>query len=202
MSGLQGKQRSGYAQNVNQRTGISQEKLKSILDYDRETGVFTWKKSYCSHSIIGKKAGNKHPNGYIRIQVLGKMYRAHRLAWLIVYGYLPENAIDHINRNASDNRISNLREVSTVCNIRNTGNFSHNTSGVKGVCWSKSKNMWEPKIKVMGLTKHLGRYRDFDDAVCARLAAEQCLEWEGCDKSSPAYKYVNKVLKQHRGGTQ
>ena len=84
--------------------------------------------------------------------------------------------------------------ASQSCNLRNTGNFAHNTSGVKGVSWSKLTNKWEACIKINRKKKHLGMYKNFDDAVCARLAGEQCLDWEGCDSNSPAYLYVKEML--------
>lgn len=172
---------------------ITQEKLSQNLDYNPETGIFRWKISIGAVKK-GDIAGYKRLDGYCAIKIERKTYKAHRLAWLYVYGYFPENEIDHINRIKNDNRICNLREVSHQCNMRNSKKPKNNTSGVKGISWYKKIQKWEARIKINRKTKHLGKYKDFDDAVCARLAAEQCVDWSGCDSSSPAFQYVQKML--------
>ena len=123
-----------------------------------------------------------------------KLYKAHRLAWFYVHGYMPENDIDHEDRITNHNWIKNLREVSKVCNARNIGNIKSNTSGVKGVKWDKFNTKWEVCIMINQINKYLGRYKSFDNAVCARLAGEQCVNWEGCDSHSPAYQYVRENI--------
>jgi hypothetical protein len=176
---------------------ITQSELKEILDYDKNTGIFTCKKKRKGTKGLGRRAGSKRKDGYCVIRIGGKDYYAHRLAWLYVYGYFPENYLDHKNRDPYDNRISNLREVSPSCNLRNTGNPCDNKTGVKGVYLNKKWNMWNAGVRVNGKTKHLGYYKDFEDAVCARLAFEQCVGWSGCDSSSPAFKYVKKMQKEY-----
>ena len=173
---------------------LTQERLKESLQYNLKTGIFTRKVSICS-AKKGDLAGSVM-HGYLQTRVAGTAYLNHRLAWLYIYGYFPENNIDHINRNKKDNRIENLREVSHTCNLRNTGNPKNNTSGVKGVCRYKTTNKWKAFIKTDGEEKYLGVYENFCNAVCARLAGEQCLNWEGCDDNSPAYQYVqNNIIK-------
>lgn len=176
--------------------GLTQARLKELLHYDPKTGIFVnlvQRKKALEGAVAGCDSGR-----YITIQIDGKGYSAHRLAWLYVYGYFPERLLDHINRDRADNRISNLREVSEQCNVRNTGNYKNNTSGVKGVYLEKARGKWRANIKVDGKTKSLGSYENFDNAVCARLAGEQCLNWSGCDSSSPAFKYAlkHKLVKQ------
>ena len=114
----------------------------------------------------------------------------HRIIWLYVYGYLPENDIDHINRIKDDNRLCNLREVSRSCNIRNACLSTNNTSNIKGVCFDTSRNKWISTIYFNNKAHTLGRYNNFHNAVCARLAAEQCLGWPDCDSRSSSYLYV------------
>jgi len=167
---------------------ITQKELKRELKYDPKTGIFTRRKT--KGKIKKGSVAGWLCKGYIRIRVNNEEHTANRLAFLYMDGYLPERETDHINRNTIDNRYSNLREVSTACNQRNRGNPCNNTSGVKGVCWSKKSNKWGASVMVSKKTKYLGLYDDFDDAVCARLAAEQALNWSGCDSSSPAFKYV------------
>ena len=88
---------------------ITADELRSILHYNPLTGVFTRIRSAHPHRV-GVVVGSVS-HGYILIGLLGKRYRAHRLAWLYVYGTWPKHDIDHINRNRSDNRICNLRDV-------------------------------------------------------------------------------------------
>jgi hypothetical protein len=174
---------------------LTQKRLKEVLKYYPGSGIFRWR------TREGRKknaiAGYKRQDGYIEISIDGKLHLAHRLAFLHEHGYLPEHGIDHIDRNPSNNKINNLREVSHQCNIRNTGNRADNTSGVKGVSWNKRKNKWMAYIAVNGKQKNLGYYKNFDDAVKARYKAEKEVNWKGCDSSSPAYLYLkeNNLLK-------
>lgn len=179
---------------ISKEENLTQEELKRQLDYDHFTGLFVWKVSNTNTIQIGDIAGTMC-HDYINIGINGIVYGAHRLAWLYVYGYLPENDIDHKDRIKHHNWILNLREISRSCNIKNTGNWKTNTSGIKGVYLHKQSNKWIAQIKINYKKKYLGIYKDFDDAVCARLAAEQCFGWSDCDSCSPAYKYV----KEHFG---
>lgn len=174
--------------------GITQEYLKQRLDYNPDTGIFVWRKN-TQIRFAGKVAGSIHANGYIVININGKILPAHRLAFLYMKGYFPENDCDHINRIRDDNRWSNLREVSKQCNTRNSKTYSTNTSGVRGVSWYKTYNKWVAQIILNNKQYGLGYFKDFTEAVCYRLAAEQCLEWEGCDSNSPAYLYIKEIFK-------
>lgn len=89
---------------------LTQKRLKKLLYYNPDTGIFTWKIN-SRRSLKDAPAGNLHPSGYIRIGIDSKEYRAHRLAFLYMEGYIPENDVDHINRVRDDNRWKNLREL-------------------------------------------------------------------------------------------
>lgn len=84
-----------------------------------------------------KRCWKQNSLGYVQIKISGKLYHAHRLAWLYVYGYMPEKEIDHINRIRDDNRIANLREATSQLNSLNTGIYKNNTSGSKGIYYNK-----------------------------------------------------------------
>ncbi len=170
--------------------------VRSFFDYNETTGHLLWKTRMSNRVNYGDVAGFINPDGYVEIRVDNKLYYAHRLVWLWYYGYDSEYDIDHIDRNKHNNKISNLRETTQQCNTINTGNFSHNTSGVKGVSWDNKKGIWFAQMKVNQKTRGLGLYNEFDDAVCARLAGEQCLGWGRCDCLSPAHQYVIKEI-QH-----
>lgn len=169
---------------------LTQTKVKKLFDYDANTGNLIWKVSL-RNTNIGMIAGTRDKSDYTQISFDYNRYQAHRLIWLWYYGYMPENQIDHIDRNKTNNRIENLREVSNQCNARNTENRSDNKSGVKGISWSKRGGCWMACITINAKSHNLHTSIDFSEAVCHRLAAEQCVGWEGCDDNSPAYQYVN-----------
>jgi hypothetical protein len=167
---------------------LTQASVRELFKYTRD-GKLLRKVSVSGNAMKGDVAGCLSSDSYLYTNICGDRYANHRLIWLYHHGYLPENDIDHIDRDPSNNRINNLREVSRQCNLRNTGNRVNNTSGVKGVYWAKTRGKWMAYITIDRKQIGLGYYEDFVDAVCARLAGEQCIGWEGCDSNSPAYKY-------------
>lgn len=148
---------------------ISQKALKKELKYDSNTGIFTRLKN-TSNCKKGDTAGCERKDGYIVINIKGKLYRGHILAWIYVYGEVPMLHIDHINHNRSDNRIENLRLVTRSDNQKNRSLSKNNKSGVNGVGFYK--NRWHARIKVDKKQIHLGTFTEFHEAVNARKNAE------------------------------
>ena len=113
---------------------ITQNELKKLLHYNPETGVFTWKSNRSQLAKKGDIAGSVYRkcNGkeYIVIHVKGRVYKAHRLAWMHVHGRFPILNIDHINGIGTDNRMQNLRDVSHAENMKNKVISRNNSSGV------------------------------------------------------------------------
>ena len=174
-------------------TKLTQEEVRQLLDYNPETGELRWKVDR-SRMKVGMVAGCVDSStGYLKIGINGKRYPMHRVIWLWWYGYFPESEVDHIDRDPSNNRLINLREVSRTCNSRNCGTGARNKSGVKGVFWYARYGKWQSSIMVDYKEKQLARHADFTEAVAHRLAAEQCLNWEGCDSSSSAYQYMKSI---------
>jgi len=169
---------------------LTQERLKELLYYDKETGAFT---NIVNRSNVktGDIAGylNKS-SGYIAIKVDKVKYRANRLAWFYVEGYWPEHDVDHRDRVRSNNKWSNLRHVTRQCNIRNRSIYKDNKSGIIGVFFNKVSNKWSVNIGVNNKQIFLGYYRDFDKAVRARLDAEVLYEFPNCNTESTAYNYL------------
>ena len=118
---------------------LTQAYLKEILHCDPDTGVLTWIRSSRS-GWVGKIAGAPF-KGYLRVKIRNKNYLAHRLVWLYVYGYLPDE-VDHKDGVGSHNWIKNLRDATHAQNIQNVKTKSNNTSGVKNVHWCRLTNKW------------------------------------------------------------
>jgi hypothetical protein len=139
---------------------LTAERLRELLHYDPETGVFTWRarRSNFSRYGIGDVAGCVNPVGYRRIGWGKTYYPAHRLAWLYMTGEWPSGAIDHINCVKDDNRLANLRVATTAQNRANARKSSNNTSGFKGVVWHRKMCRWMAGIKVNGRSLHLGYF--------------------------------------------
>jgi len=150
---------------------ISQNELHEYLNYDPETGIFTWKKASSNKTRIGDKAGCIRPDGYILIG-FKKSFLAHRLAFLYMLNETPK-FVDHINGNRSDNRWENLRSVSRSENGRNMKIPLTNKSGVIGVFWNAGKKKWTAKIKINQVSYHLGDFDNLNDASIARAKAEK-----------------------------
>ena len=136
---------------------ISQAQLKEVLEYNHDTGVFTWIKSIGGIKV-GDVAGNKNDEGYIVFMVKRKQYKAHRLSYLYMTGNFPKNSIDHINHIRHDNRWTNLRDATHSQNQANRVKHKNNKSGYKGVCWSKTNKRWCAVIVYMKKKMHLGYY--------------------------------------------
>ena len=105
-----------YWRYIMAKTDLTAQRLREILNYDPETGQFSWKQPAQGRS--SKKIGTKDPGGYLQISVERCVYQAHRLAWLYFYGQWPAAVIDHINRCRTDNRIANLQDVPHRENLR------------------------------------------------------------------------------------
>ncbi len=151
---------------------LTQDELKRLFKYDPLTGEFVRLVRAGSRGKVGSVAGNVNKvTGYTVIQIAGKAYRAHRLAWLYMVGKWPRNHIDHKNGVRSDNRFSNLRDVTSSENQKNQRRRSDNTSGFVGVCWHKRANKWGAQIRVSGRRSHLGYFDELEDAIQARKEA-------------------------------
>lgn len=163
---------------------ISIEQWANAFEYNPNTGEFkrretprsafksdkAWKIS--STKANGKKAGTLTKAGYVLLTMAGQKCYAHRLALAISDNRWPENEVDHINGDPSDNRLCNLRHASRQQNGRNIKLRDDNKSGVSGVRWNKREQKWKAQISVDGIVMGLGAFSEFDLAVKARREAE------------------------------
>lgn len=145
---------------------LTAERVRSVLRYNPGDGVFYWVKS-------GKRAGHRSASGYIQIGVDRKLHLAHRLAWLAVHGEWPSSDIDHKNGCPSDNRIENLRLCVPAQNHANSRRGKNNTSGFKGVCFSKAAQKWQAQINYQGRPRYLGLFATPEEASAAYMAAAE-----------------------------
>jgi|JI10StandDraft_1071094.scaffolds.fasta_scaffold354168_2 hypothetical protein len=151
-----------------------------MVIYNPETGKMVWRtkapeeehSSLWNSKNAGKECGTFDKDGYKVISFKTKnkpsvKIRAHRLAWVIVYGTIQNETIDHINQNRADNRIENLRSVSRLINQRNKLRNKNNTSGAVGVCFDKRRGLWHAQATVNYRKYHIGYFADFISAEMA-----------------------------------
>lgn len=143
---------------------ITLNELKELVDYDSQTGLFTRKKRTSNRIKEGQTITSKDAKGYICFRLNNKMHKAHRLAWLYVYGKHPLGEIDHINGVSYDNRICNLRDVTRSVN-------QHNRKKAKG--YSKDGNKWKAQIRINKQLIHLGNHSTEKEAHEAYLLAKE-----------------------------
>lgn len=149
---------------------VSQKRLKELLTYDPESGVFTWNATGMKDagSIAGTTTSDKQQ--YIRITIDKRKYYAQQLAFVWMTGAPATKQPDHINGNGCDNRWCNLRDVTPSENCRNRRQRSDNTSGANGVRYLDGR--WRAEIKVHGKRTHLGMFSTIHQAIEARLTAQ------------------------------
>lgn len=147
------------------KTNLTPERLRELLHYNPNTGIFTWKVRRNQRATAGSEAGHREAKGYVSICIDGNDFKAHRLAWLYVHGCWPKNQIDHKNQAKHDNRIDNLRDATQSENLANTNLRTTNTSGFKGVHFDTRAGKWRAQICVDGKRVNLGSFESMEDAI-------------------------------------
>lgn len=143
------------------------ERLREVLDYSPQTGVFTWRIRRNWAVLPGTVAGRLNRDGHRKIDIDGVVYFAHRLAWLVTYGRWPGGQIDHANGNPDDNAIGNLREATNRENSRNRRVDRESITGLKGVYHRQRKNGYQARIFVDGKRVTVGSYASAEEAARA-----------------------------------
>jgi hypothetical protein len=158
-------------------TLVDRAELHRLLDYNEETGVFTWKVSV-SNVKAGSVAGTRHGTSlgwtsYWQIRIGGHLYLRHRLAWFYVYGAWPSIHLDHIDNTPGHDWIKNLRDVTVTVNQHNRRRACRgNKTGLLGVT-QRPDGAFVARIGVGRRTKFLGVFSDADAASNAYLAAKK-----------------------------
>jgi len=154
---------------------LAHERLLELLSYDPDSGHFRHikKRRGVKHGSI---AGALMPAGYVYIAVDGRKYYGHRLAYFYMKKEWPDE-VDHINGDRSDNRWCNLRNASRQQNATNTGAYSNNSSGYRGV--SKTcVGTWRAEIQRHGKYHHLGCFKTKEEAAAARNSFAKQIDGE------------------------
>lgn len=154
--------------------------LRLILRYDSETGKLFWRKRSRAFFTNDQACASWNtrwaekpaftaphgPGGYLVGNACGRLIMAHRAAWAIAHGQWPAELLDHINGVPSDNRLSNLREATSLENCWNTRSKSR-VSKFKGVAHDRRDNRWSASIKVGAKSIYLGRFATDKEAARA-----------------------------------
>ena len=157
---------------------ITLHHLKSVLDYNPETGRFIHKEVDGLHPnrnirYAGKFADTAlDKDGYRKVFISGYnvSVRAHRLAWFYHYGAHPAGNIDHINGRVDDNRICNLREASLVENRWNSRHQDRNKLSQRGIS-RNGKFGFRVRVNANGEHHYIGTFKTIDEAILARNEA-------------------------------
>ena len=149
---------------------LKQERLKELLSYNKDTGLFVRLKN------VGSRKAGEIPGynlaGYIYICIDGKSYPAHRLVFLYETGVYPDSDVDHINMIRDDNRFENLRIVNRRQNMLNTSHHKDSDTGIKNVFYRKDTNTYSVRAMVNGRYRSFGCFKDKELAelvsICVR----------------------------------
>jgi HNH endonuclease/AP2 domain len=149
---------------------LTADRANEVLDYDRETGICTWKVSLSRRTKVGAVAGSLYKNGYLVVSIDGVRRGLHRVIFLMETGAWPPCEIDHCDLNRSNNRWNNLRPATKSQNRGNCPQHKDNKSGFKGVYLDKGR-YWCATITVRAKKCYLGTFDTAEEAHAAYLAA-------------------------------
>jgi len=151
---------------------FTQKELIEMFDYSSETGVLYWKIKF-PRKNIGDPVGYKSTHmgkDYLRVTINGKKYMVHRLIYIFVNGVI-NNEIDHVDGNGMNNKITNIRDVPHIENLRNQKLYKSNKCGVHHIVKRKNGN-YRVRITINGYRRSLGTFKYIWDAICARKSAD------------------------------
>lgn len=156
---------------------LTADRLREVVRYDPATGVFTRLVSTAPNARAGDFAGSLRKRGILAFHVDGKLYAAHRLAWLYMTGKWPDDDIDHRDGNKVNNRWDNLRDVDDFTNLQNLRKAmkSNKTTGLLGASWSKQIKRFKAQITVDGANTYIGTFSTAMQAHEAYVEAKRRL---------------------------
>lgn len=150
---------------------LTQERLKELLHYDPDTGIFCWRVTNSNRAVAGTECRSLNGKGYVQIGVDGRRYEAQRLVWLYMTGEWPPHMVDHADMDPTNNRWANLRSATYAENMANSRALRTNSLGVK--CVRKRSGRFQSHITIDGKQRFLGSFATVDEASAAYEAAAQ-----------------------------
>lgn len=159
---------------------ISHARALELFSYDPLTGLLTRRVTVNYRAQAGSEPGWKMGR-YRAVTVDGQFVLVHRLIWFMVHGVWPDGVVDHWDHDGHNNRLANLRDVSSQVNSQNTKavKVGKKYGTLAGANWDASTSNWKSSICVDGKHKHLGRYPTEQEAHDVHVAAKRRLH-EGC----------------------
>jgi hypothetical protein len=160
---------------VKYSTDISPDRVRELLNYCPETGIFTRAitTGYRGCHKAGDAVGSISCNGYFLIGIQRRQYAAHRLAWVIIHGYWPSADIDHIDGDRLNNSLRNLREATRSENNQNIREArKHNATKLLGASFRKDTGKYTARIVVDGKAFRLGCFKSAEEAHAAYIKAK------------------------------
>lgn len=149
---------------------LTKSRAEELFTCDFDTGELTWLSNYQRPDLIGTKAGWLN-EGYWRVAADGETYYACEIVWLMAYGYIPTNTIDHSNTDKSNDALWNIRLATKGQNAANSKMNCRNTTGFKGVSFCTATQRYRASIQIDGQGKNLGRYDTPEEAHQAWASA-------------------------------
>jgi hypothetical protein len=155
---------------------LTQERLKELFRYDSGTGDF-FRLVTTSHNAKEGDIAGCNSRGYLVFSIDGKLYFAHRLAWMYMTGSMPDKHIDHINGIKNDNRFANLRDITNALNTQNTrvARPCNKSTRLLGATLDKRRGIYRAQIKLNGKNIFLGDYQTAELAHSAYIEAKRKL---------------------------
>lgn len=158
---------------------LTADRLRALVRYDESTGRFSWIPRTgrgAGWAKADREPGGVTSQGYRSIRLDGRLYQAHRLAWLYVHGEWPQQQIDHVNGNRLDNRIENLRDVAPLLNQQNMRRARcDNETGVLGVTVDRRRGGFKARIRAHGRILYLGNFGSIEQAQAVYVTAKRSL---------------------------
>lgn len=158
---------------MKKRQRVTHARLCELLEYDDETGEFRWLKRMNGNVRVNDVAGSLTREGYRRISIARRLYRAHQLAWLYKTGKWCAGAIDHRDGDPANNRWDNLRRATGSQSNANRCLQRNNSCGLKGV--SRHGPGWRATINKNGQKHNLGVFPTPQEAHAAYVKAARKL---------------------------